>query len=248
MTITRVSVAQGNYEYDISGGSFPTSVQSAAFDQAAGNLLIAGVRWEAGDGASAINLTDLASGGTPMTPLADVTFFGTGVNDKLSLFYCLSAPAQAANQFTASVNAGNSAYLNLKVVQYNTSTGTWSYDASGTNPVTGDYDVSPIVTPSFNTAGPGVIVLMGGERYPADVASSIDFGSDTFIEKSATSVTLCLGERINQSAGQSGTTAQMGYTAGPGAHPYLAMYAASFVVSGGGGVVVPPRLMMLGIG
>lgn len=144
--------ATGNYGADTSGGSSTTQA-AAAFNLAAGSLVIVGARSE-GNGSGITSVSDTA--GNTYTAL---TQQGSG-STKARLFYCLSASAHATNVVT--VTYGNSCEYRAVAAQSYTYTGTASLvDEDG---ATGN-STSP-VTPAM-TAGALGAGLLAEETHAA---------------------------------------------------------------------------------
>lgn len=218
VTITRVtsSVTTNNT-------SNSSTISTPSFNAASGNLIVVGVAWGVGDGATDVTLADTV--GNTYTKVGTVTF-NESSQSRLTLFYRLSSAAQTGNVVTATFTTNVSFPAGIYAVQYNTSSGSWSYDGTGTVSASGDYATNPLTSASFSTANKGVISLFAANHYYANT-NTTSFTGETNLTAATHPSVIWAAERIT-SAAQSSTTVSATVSAGD---TRLGLWAGSFTVA-----------------
>ncbi len=159
-TITRVSSVIST---DPSGSSESTR-SSASFNAVAGNLIVVAIRYDQMTGSSISSVVDTA--GNTYTAGPTATTLSGGFPSVAQLWYCLSSNAYAGNVVTVTQVAGSNGLsnaLDLSVVQYTTSSGTWTNSSNAVNGT--DYVAQPITSGSFNMPANSVAVALYGNYY-----------------------------------------------------------------------------------
>lgn len=169
-TISRVSAVTST---DPSGSAEMSRV-APAFNAAAGNLIIVAIRYDQTGANSITSVTDTA--GNTYTAGAIGTTLSGGYPSVAQLWYCLSSVASSGNVVTVT-QAQNGAVLDLSVVQYTTSSGSW---VNSSNSGTGtDYAPSPFTTSTFTIPSNSVAFALFGSYYSNSLP--ISTGGDTLV-------------------------------------------------------------------
>ena len=152
-TITRVTQVTSA---DPSGSAELTRT-TPTFVATAGNLLVVAISFGQTGGNSITSVTDTA--GNTYTALSTGTTLSGGIPTVAQLWYCLSTAGSASNAVTVTQSGGsggNSPTLDVTVLQYNTSSGSWSYASQNTGGT--DYAPLPVTTGSFTIPANSVAV------------------------------------------------------------------------------------------
>ena len=163
-------VASASGAADSSGATVATS---STLNVASGDLLIALMTYEDGDGAETVSITDGGSNSLTFTTGDEVRFPSSNTANAFPLFKT-SASANATATFTATISASRP-YKRIVVMQYRPGGGeTVSKDISGTRENSGNG--TSITSGSFSTTGTdGVVCGMTGV-YTSGTHSSSTIG------------------------------------------------------------------------
>lgn len=218
ITITRISSS-----VTTNSTSSSSTIATPAFNAASGNLIVVGVAWGVNDGATDVTLSDTA--GNTYTKVGTVTF-NESSQSRITLFYRLSSAAQTSNIVTATFTTNVSFPAGIYAVQYNASSGSWSYDATGTVSASGNYATNPLTSASFSTAGAGVMSMFAANHYYTNTNTS-SFTGETNLTAATHPSVIWAAERINSSA-QSSTTVSATVSAGD---TRLGLWSGSFTAA-----------------
>jgi len=168
------------------GNSQSTTMASTALSVTSGNALIVGVRWESVDNDTATAVLSDNAGNT-YTLGGYVNTGGTGENQRIGLFYCLSSTEEAALVVTATIS-GSRSYRQICVAEYShesesllaitteaeggSATNVTAWEASSAVPLTAG-DLAVTILGVYNSGKLPTTVDSGDVRLTAGVSTQL---------------------------------------------------------------------------